>query len=167
MPDPDATSRGAAESDAEDVRLMQLVGSGDAAAFEKLIERHQGLVAGTVARMLGSNSDVEDIAQQVFIRVWKSASRYVPRAKFTTWLLKITRNLVFNELRRSKRHAHVPVQTDPQSEELPIKDAVDLAPDASLLEAELQRKIEEAILSLPESQRMALILRRYEELSYE
>jgi RNA polymerase sigma-70 factor, ECF subfamily len=153
--------------DAEDVRLMGLVGRGDTAAFEELIQRHQTLVAGTVARMLGSNSDVEDIAQQVFIRVWKSASRYVPRAKFTTWLLKITRNLVFNELRRFKRHAHVPMQTDPQSEELPIKDAVDLAPDASLLEAELQRKIEEAILSLPESQRMALILRRYEELSYE
>jgi RNA polymerase sigma-70 factor (ECF subfamily) len=99
--------------------------------------------------------------------VWRSASRYVPRAKFTTWLLKITRNLVFNELRRSKRHAYVPMQPDPEMEELPVKDAVDQAPDALLLEAELQRKIEEAILSLPESQRMALILRRYEDLSYE
>jgi RNA polymerase sigma-70 factor, ECF subfamily len=155
------------DDDAEDVRLMHLVSRSDTAAFEQLIERHQGLVAGTVARMLGSNSDVEDIAQQVFIRVWKSASRYVPRAKFTTWLLKITRNLVFNELRRSKRHAHVPMQPDPQSEELPVKDEVTQAPDASLLEAELQHKIEEEILSLPESQRIALILRRYEELSYE
>ena len=155
------------DDDAEDVRLMHLVSRGDTAAFEQLIERHQGLVAGTVARMLSSNSDVEDIAQQVFIRVWKSASRYVPRAKFTTWLLKITRNLVFNELRRSKRHAHVPMQPDPQCEELPVKDEVTQAPDASLLEAELQHKIEEAILSLPESQRIALILRRYEELSYE
>ena len=117
--------------------------------------------------MLGSNSDVDDIAQQVFIRVWRSADRYLPRAKFTTWLLKITRNLVFNELRRSKRHAYVPMQPDPEMEELPVKDAADQAPDALLLEAELQRKIEEAILSLPESQRMALILRRYEDLSYE
>ncbi len=158
---------GASTDDAEDVRLMGLVGHGDTAAFEHLIERHQTLVAGTVARMLGSNSDVEDIAQQVFIRVWKSASRYVPRAKFTTWLLKITRNLVFNELRRSKRHAHVSMQPDPQWEELPVKDEVTQAPDAFLLEVELQRKIEEAILSLPQSQRMALILRRYEELNYE
>ena len=108
---------GRSDEDAEDVRLMQLVSGGDTSAFEKLIERHQSLVAGTVARMLGSNSDVEDIAQQVFIRVWKSARRYVPRAKFTTWLLKITRNLVFNELRRSKRHALVPLQTDPGAEE--------------------------------------------------
>src|ERR1700757_916876 len=166
MPDPDATSGGAAESDAGDVRLMRLVGSGDAAAFEKLIERHQGLVAGTVARMLGSNSDVEDIAQQVFIRVWKSANRYVPRAKFTTWLLKITRNLVFNELRRSKRHAHVPIQADPEGKEIPLTEEAANAPDQTLLQTELQQKIEEAIQALPESQRMAVILRRYQDLSY-
>ena len=162
----DLKAAGASE-DAEDVRLMQLVSRGDTSAFEELIERHQSLVAGTVARMLGSNSDVEDIAQQVFIRVWKSARRYVPRAKFTTWLLKITRNLVFNELRRSKRHAHVPLQTDPDAEEFPLKDEKNPSPDASLLETELQQAIDDAITQLPESQRMALILRRYEQLSYE
>src|SRR5438309_11270099 len=124
---------GRSDEDAEDVRLMQLVSGGDTVAFEKLIERHQSLVVGTVARMLGSNSDVEDIAEQVFIRVWKSASRYVPRAKFTTWLLKITRNLVFNELRRAKRRAHAPLQTDAGTEDLPLKDDTNLAPDASLL----------------------------------
>jgi len=158
---------GRSDEDTEDVRLMQLVGGGDTSAFEQLIERHQALVAGTVARMLGSNSDAEDIAQQVFIRVWKSARRYVPRAKFTTWLLKITRNLVFNELRRSKRHAHIPLQSEPGAEEIPLKDETNSAPDASLLETELQRAIDEAIMQLPESQRMALVLRRYEQLSYE
>jgi RNA polymerase sigma-70 factor (ECF subfamily) len=158
---------GGAEDDKEDVRLMQLVSRGDMGAFEQLIERHQSLVAGTVARMLGSNSDVEDIAQQVFIRVWKSAGRYVPRAKFTTWLLKITRNLVFNELRRSKRHVHVPLQPESNAAEFLLKDEVNPAPDASLLETELQRAIEKAIMKLPETQRMAVILRRYEELSYE
>jgi RNA polymerase sigma-70 factor (ECF subfamily) len=155
------------EEDAEDVRLMGLVARGDTSAFEQVIERHQALVAGTAARMLGSNSDVEDIAQQVFIRVWKSARRYVPRAKFTTWLLKITRNLVFNELRRAKRRAQVPLQSEPGAEETPLKDETNPAPDASLLEDELQRAIEEAIMQLPESQRMALVLRRYEQLSYE
>ncbi len=140
----DRGNKGRSEDDADDVRLMRLIGRGETIALEELIEKHQALVAGTVARMLGSNSDVEDIAQQVFIRVWKSARRYVPRAKFTTWLLKITRNLVFNELRRAKRHAHVPLQ-----------------------QVELRRKIEEAILQLPEAQRMALVLRRYEQLSYD
>jgi RNA polymerase sigma-70 factor (ECF subfamily) len=163
----DPGNQGRSEEDAEDVRLMRLVSRGDTSAFEELIERHQALVAGTVARMLSSNSDVEDIAQQVFIRVWKSARRYVQRAKFTTWLLKITRNLVFNELRRTKRHAHVPLQSEPGAEDPPVKDETNLAPDASLLESELQRTIEEAILQLPETQRMALVLRRYEQLSYE
>jgi RNA polymerase sigma-70 factor (ECF subfamily) len=163
----DPGNQGRSEDDAKDVRLMRLVSGGDTSAFEELIKRHQALVAGTVARMLSSNSDVEDIAQQVFIRVWKSARRYVPRAKFTTWLLKITRNLVFNELRRTKRHAHVPLQSEPGAQDPPVKDETNLGPDASLLESELQRTIEEAILQLPETQRMALVLRRYEQLSYE
>ena len=163
----DRGNRGRSGDDADDVRLMRLVGRGDSGAFEELIEKHQALVAGTVARMLGSNSEVEDIAQQVFIRVWKSARRYVPRAKFTTWLLKITRNLVFNELRRTKRHAHVPLQSERGAEDPPLKDDLNLAPDASLLEAELQRTIEQAIFDLPEAQRMALVLRRYEQFSYE
>jgi RNA polymerase sigma-70 factor, ECF subfamily len=163
----DRANRGTTEEDADDVRLMQLVGRGDTRAFEELIEKHQALVAGTIGRMLGSNSDVEDIAQQVFIRVWKSARRYVPRAKFTTWLLKITRNLVFNELRRTKRRAQVPLQSEAGTDDPPLKDELNLAPDASFLEMELQRTIEEAILQLPDTQRMALVLRRYEQLSYE
>src|SRR6266705_146863 len=163
----DPGNQGRSDEDADDVRLMQLVGRGDTVAFEELVERHQALVAGTVARMLGSNSDVEDIAQQVFIRVWKSARRYVPRAKFTTWLLKITRNLVFNEMRRAKRHPHMPVQIEPQRGEIPLKDETTASPDATLLQAELQGAIENAITVLPEAQRMALVLRRYEELSYE
>ncbi len=153
--------------DAEDVRLMRLTGKGDTAAFEDLVERHQALVIGTVARMLGSNSEVEDIAQQVFLRVWRNAGRYVPRAKFTTWLLKITRNLVFNEIRRSKRRGHLPMQPGSVTDEIAIKDDTVQAPDASLLETELQEAIEKAVLELPSTQRMALILRRYEDHSYE
>jgi RNA polymerase sigma-70 factor (ECF subfamily) len=158
---------GKAGENAEDVRLMQLVSAGETDAFEELVGRHQRLVVGTVARMLGNNSEVEDIAQQVFVRVWKSAKRYVPRAKFTTWLLKITRNLVFNELRRRSRHAHMPLQLEPEEEERPMKDERAMAPDAALLEQELQRAIETAIAQLPETQRMAVVLRRYDDLSYE
>src|SRR5580700_1342315 len=144
MPRHSPQNPGRSESDAEDVQLMRLVGRGDTAAFEELIERHQSLVAGTVARMLGSNSDVEDISQQVFIRVWKSAGRYVARAKFTTWLLKITRNLVFNEMRRAKRHPHLPMQIEPEADEIPLKDEATATPDATLLQVELQAAIEKA-----------------------
>ena len=163
-PEPSPPAR--TEEDAEDIRLMGMVSAGDTGAFEQLVGRHQRLVVGTVSRMLGNNSEAEDISQQVFVRVWKNAKRYVPRAKFTTWLLKITRNLVFNELRRRSRHAHTPLQTESE-EERPIRDERAIAPDASLLERELREAIDAAIARLPEAQRMAVILRRYQELSYE
>src|ERR1700682_4090516 len=145
----ETASPGRTPEDAEDIRLMSLVSAGETAAFEQLVERHQRLVIGTGGRMLGAHSDAEDIAQQVFVRVWKNAKRYVPRAKFTTWLLKITRNLVFNELRRRSRHAQLPLQVESDEEERPIKDERATAPDASLLEQELQRVIEIAIAQLP------------------
>src|SRR5256714_13028857 len=150
----DARVPTSADDDAEDVRLMELVAGGDTMAFERLVERHQTLVAGTVARMLGSNADVEDIAQQVFIRVWRSAGRYVARAKFTTWLLKITRNLVFNEMRRTKRHPHVPVQMAPEAEKIQLKDETTATPNAALIETELQQAIGKAITLLPGTPRM-------------
>lgn len=157
----------AAESDAEDVRLMELSGRGDMSAFEQLVERHQSLVIGTIARMLGGR-DVEDIAQQVFVRAWRSAPRYVARAKFTTWLLKITRNLVFNELRRRKLRTWIPLMgADYDGNELPIADLDGRAPDTALLDREMERAVNDAIERLPKTQRLALVLRRYEELSYE
>ncbi|MBA2585208.1 MAG: sigma-70 family RNA polymerase sigma factor [Chthoniobacterales bacterium] len=167
MPEGNSSDSQLLQGDAEDVRLMRLVSGGDMPAFEKLVERHKTLVGGTVARMLGNTSDMEDIAQQVFLRVWKSAHRYVPRAKFTTWLLKITRNLVFNEMRRRKRHASSPLQSAVEGEELQIKDEAGPTPEAALLQRELQDAIDAAIAGLPKSQRMALVLRRYEEMSYE
>ena len=151
----------------DDAELMLRTGNGDTAAFEQLIERHQALVIGTVARMLGNNSDIEDVAQQVFIRVWKSATRYTPTAKFTTWLLTITRNLVFNEARRRKRHPGIRLDTHEGNESLSLPDQARSVPDEALLERELEAAIDRAILSLPERQRLALVLRRYEGKSYE
>ena len=167
MSEPEPSLPARTEEDAQDVRLMELVSAGDSGAFEQLVERHQRLVVGTVGRMLGNTSDAEDIAQHVFVRVWKSAKRYVPRATFTTWLLKITRNLVFNEQRRRSRHPQVPLQAEAEEEERPLRDENAVAPDAAMLEQELQQAIDAAIANLPETQRLAVILRRYEELSYE
>src|SRR4029077_5366549 len=153
--------------DIDDTALMAEVARGDTVAFERLIERHQALVIGTVGRMLGNNSEVEDVAQQVFIRVWKGAPRYRPTAKFTTWLLTITRNLVFNEARRRKRHPGDALDVHEGEEALALTDPARHVPDQELLEAELQEAIEKAIRALPEKQRMAVVLRRYEGKSYE
>jgi RNA polymerase sigma-70 factor (ECF subfamily) len=70
-------------------------------------------------------------------------------------------------MRRAKRHPHLPVQIEPEAEEMPLKDEATATPDATLLQVELKAQIEKAITLLPDTQRMALVLRRYEELSYE
>lgn len=150
-----------------DVELMLRVREGDMAAFESLVEIHQGAVIGTVAKMLGSASEAEDIAQQVFVRIWKSASRYEPQAKFTTWMFTITRNLVFNETRRRKRKPTVSVEEREEESHQVVEDMHTATPDAEMLHAELERAVDDAIQTLPEKQRMAVVLRRYEELPYE
>ena len=144
-----------------EIEWMARIRDGDMEAFRCLVEAHQARVVGTISKMLGSDAEAEDLAQQVFIRIWKSAPRYRPTAKFTTWLFRITRNLVFNELRR-KRHF-----VD-QADEMP-EPAVrrDQEPDKVLMEGELQSAIQNAIDQLPESQRLAIILRRYEGMAYE
>ena len=152
----------------EDIALMLEVRRGDEGAFEVLVERHQTLVIGTVAKMLGGDSDAEDIAQQVFVRVWQSASRYNPTAKFTTWLLTITRNLVFNEMRRRRRAWLVPLESDDPDHPTPEHaDHSTASASEQALHSELQEAVASAIAALPEAQRMALVLRRYEEMPYE
>ena len=144
-----------------EIGWMARIREGDMDAFRLLVETHQARVIGTISKMLGSDAESEDLAQQVFIRVWKSAPRYRPTAKFTTWLFRITRNLVFNELRRRR---HFVDQTEEISE---ATERAEKEPDQVLLEEELQLAIQDAINRLPESQRMAIILRRYEEMPYE
>ena len=160
-------TREALSADAQDVEWMRLAAAGDMEAFERLVESHQMRIIGTVAKMLGDDTDAEDIAQQVFLRVWKSAPRYQPTAKFTTWLFKITRNLVFNELRRRKRHPVKPLEKEQEEHHFQAVDLRTPAPDATMLDEEMQRAIQAAIDSLPEAQRMAIVLRRYEEMPYD
>jgi RNA polymerase sigma-70 factor (ECF subfamily) len=153
-------------SEPDDVELMRLAGGGDEGAFERLVERHQGLVIGTVARMLGGPEGAEDIAQQVFVKVWQSASRYRPEAKFTTWLLTIVRHLVFNETRRRRRGFFQPFENEDGS--IPdIRDETVIDAASQLSERELQEAVDDAIAALPEAQRMAIILRRFEGMPYE
>jgi len=180
MPEPRISSQHSSESNSTtsssseniskndvDVALMLRVGDGDEAAFEELIERHQQPVIGTVAKMLGNSSDAEDIAQQVFIRLWKSAPRYQPTAKFTTFLFTIARNLVFNESRRRSRKKEYSINEREDDFHLQTPDNQNASPDQGLLQAELQNSVEQAIAALPEKQRMAVILRRYEGMPYD
>jgi len=150
-----------------DVGLMLRVREGDNEAFELLVELHQSAVIGTVAKMLGGASEAEDIAQQVFIRIWKSAKRYQPQAKFTTWMFTITRNLVFNETRRRKRKPTVSVEEREEESHQQVEDVHSTTPDQDVLHSELERAVDDEIQALPDKQRLAVVLRRYEEMPYD
>ena len=154
--------------DQENVSLMLRVKEGDIKAFEQLVELHQGIMIGAAARMLGNLDDAHDIAQQVFIRVWKSAPRYEPSAKFTTWLFTIMRNLVFNETRRRTRRKEVPLENE--NDDDPPRQYADLTsagPDHLTQQDELEKALDQAIAALPEKQRLAVVLRRHEDMPYE
>ncbi|GAB4168718.1 MAG: sigma-70 family RNA polymerase sigma factor [Terrimicrobiaceae bacterium] len=151
----------------DDVELMLRARDGDLVAFEQVVRIHQHAVFGTAAKMLGSESDAEDIAQMVFVRAWKSAHRYVPTAKVSTWLMTITRNLVFNECRRRKTARLTPLEAAEDHHHIRIADPSQRPADQLAHEAELVAAVDAAIAALPEKARMAVILRRYEEKSYE
>ena len=150
-----------------DHALMERISRGDHEAFRQLVERHQSMVIGTVSKMLSNSSDSEDISQQVFLRVWRNAKRYRPDAKFTTYLFTITRNLVFNETRRRSRKKEVSSDEREEHSNLTIAAPHEHRPDSELLQTELELAVDKAIASLPEVQRMAVVLRRYDHLSYE
>lgn len=153
-----------------DAELMSRVKRGDREAFALLMDRHARAVWNLVARTLHDPTEAEDITQAVFVQVWKSAPRYQPTAPFRTWLFTIARNLCLNELRRRARHPAEPLETKPTESETPTQPPPDHTvppPTESLLHAELEQKIEEALADLPENQRTAILLCRQGDWSYE
>lgn len=170
---PDRTSphpladAGDSSSDDVNVRLMLRVKEGDTRAFEQLVEMHQRTVIGTVTRMLNNIDDAHDVAQQVFVRVWRSAPRYEPSAKFTTWLFTIMRNLVFNEMRRRGRKREVSMEERQEENHREPVNPGRTNPDTVVEQSELEGAIDRAIQDLPEKQRMAVLLRRDVDMPYE
>jgi RNA polymerase sigma-70 factor (ECF subfamily) len=153
-----------------DADLMLRVKHGDMAAFTQLVERWKQPVTNLVARTIRDENEAEDIAQNVFIQVHKSAARYEVSAKFTTWLFTIARNLCLNEIRRRSRHPTDPLDAPAfadSDEPRQFPDGKTFAPDQAAVHGELADKIEEALASLPENQRTAILLFQKQDLSYE
>ncbi len=122
-------------------------------------------------RMLRDATEAEDLAQVVFLQVYKSAHRYEVASKFSTWMFTIARNLCLNEIRRRSRHPADSLEsTQTEHEQHPARQFEDVktcSPPDNLLRGELEQKVEEALAELPENQRTAILLCRAEELSYE
>ncbi|MGZ3558521.1 MAG: RNA polymerase sigma factor [Thermodesulfobacteriota bacterium] len=150
--------------------LMAKIAKGDEDAFEILVNRHQTSILNLVYRFVGDRTQAKDLAQEVFVRVWQSAKTYEPKAKFTTWIYRITTNLCFNELKSSRRRKWFSFNRSDEDGEHTFEETLsDSAPSAEdlLLEKERSRQISDALQSLSENQRMAMVLKRYDDLSYQ
>lgn len=154
-----------------DAALMLRVKQGDAQAFAELVDKYKQPVVNLVGRMLHDPTEAEDVAQNVFVQVYKSAPRYQVASRFSTWLFTIARNLCLNEIRRRARHPADSIDVPhPEQEGQPARQFEDKgasSPPDALLQQELERKVQEALEALPENQRAAILLCRQGELSYE
>ena len=150
--------------------LMIRVAEGDENAFEALVLRHQTSVLNLIYRFIGDRTQAKDLSQEVFLRVWQAAKNYEAKAKFTTWVYRIASNLCLNELKSARRRKWFPFHRSDGDRENAIEETLsDGSPTAEdlLLAKERTRKISEALQSLPANQRMALILKRYDDFSYQ
>ena len=151
-----------------DVELMvRFAERGDRAAFDELIERHHRSVIHTIARLVGDAATAEDLAQEVFLNIFRAGPTYEPRAEFRTWLFRIVRNVCYSEFRRQSRHPVFLEGSDEEGSALDVADEHAADPFEKLQKDERGRLVRAAIEKLPPAQRLALILRRYEGMSYE
>src|ERR1041384_2569052 len=145
-----------------DAALMLRVREGDREAFAELVEKYKQPVMNLAYRTLRDATEAEDVAQNVFLQVYKSAHRYEVSAKFSTWLFTIARNLCLNEIRRRSRHPADSLDiTHPDDDDQPLRQYEDTkltAPPDALLRGELVEKVEQALSELPEHQRTAILL---------
>src|SRR5688572_24155962 len=143
-----------------DVRLMLQVRDNDAQAFEELMLRYQNRLLSLLAHQVGQRDLAEDLTQEVFLRVYRARKRYVPGAKFSTWLFTIAGNVASNALRSKARRREVnlaPSNADTGSHSLEAVAASGLMPTRQLDRAELRAAVQQAISSLNERQRMAVL----------
>jgi RNA polymerase sigma-70 factor (ECF subfamily) len=154
-----------------DIKLMLQVRDDVQGAFEVLVGRYQHRVLGVMAHMVGNLEEAEDLTQDVFLRIYRARKGYRPRAKFSTWLFTIVNNLALNHLRGKKRRPTVGFGHDhsdsagvrPGEEIVPARDGT---PSAQMRQAELSEIVGEALDGLGEDQKIAVLLSKFEEMSY-
>jgi RNA polymerase sigma-70 factor (ECF subfamily) len=154
-----------------DIRLMLRVRADEPGAFEELVENYQHRLVAVMHHLIGSNEEAEDLAQEVFLRVYRARKKYRPRSKFSTWLFTIANNLALNALRSRQRKPVVPLNLR-DSGPLGIRPAEQLvrdkggAPSQHVQQQELVAVIQQALGRLNERQRMAVVLNKFEDMGY-
>jgi len=154
-----------------DVELMLAVQRGDREAFQQLFEKHIGAIVGFATQFVGNRARAEELAQDVFLQIYRTRSRYVPRARFTTWLYRMVTNACLSEVRRPDHRARVQSIDQPAiqsghdtgpSVEVPTRSTED-----DLLDREALERTRAVLAELPPQQRAALLLARVEGFAYE
>jgi RNA polymerase sigma-70 factor, ECF subfamily len=156
-----------------DVQLMLDVKAGDEQSFELLLQRYRRPLVNFLYRMVRAREEAEDLAQEVFLRVYRARKDYVPSAKFTTWLFRIATNLALNSVRdnryqRMEVSLDAPVTVDAEDGDEKVLDIAEKNPNIEqhLVEEARKKMIRHAIDKLPEKQRAAVLLHKYQELDY-
>lgn len=154
-----------------DVRLMLRVRDGDDTAFAELVERYQHRLLGILAHLTGRTDEAEDLAQEVFLRVYRARKEYHPQAKFSTWLFTIANNVALNSMRR--RHRKPAMQFEPNDSQPVARPEENLVadknppPEHGVHHQELAGVVQQALTQLNERQRLAVVLNKFEDMSYD
>jgi len=154
-----------------DIRLMLRVRDDDASAFAELVERFQHRLVGVMHHLVGNADEAEDLAQEVFLRIYRTRKKYTPKAKFSTWLFTIANNLALNALRDRQRRPVLPLEVrdsgplGPRPTEA-LAPTRDEPPTHNLQQQELADVIRQALDGLNERQRMAIVLNKFEDMNY-
>jgi len=154
-----------------DIRLMLQVRDDDNGAFEMLVERFQHRLVAVMHHVVGNAEEAEDLAQEVFLRVYRARKKYRPRSKFSTWLFTIANNLALNCLRSRQRKPVVPLAVHdsgplgPRPAEQLVHDRGG-GPTHRLQQEELAAIIRQALEGLNERQRVAVVLNKFEDMNY-
>ena len=158
---------GAAATLDYDAELMLRVKEGDSVSFDLLLGKHRAAVVHFLYRLVQEQAVAEELAQEVFLRVYRSRASYEPTAKFTTWLYRIAMHLALNWLRDCKGERGQE-RLDDGSPDLPARQIPDRKPSVEqhmLREVKLE-EVRRAVAALPESQRAAVLMHKYDEMSY-
>src|SRR5579863_5119611 len=152
-----------------DVQLMLDVKAGDEASFDFLLQKYRMPLVNFLYRMVRDRATAEDLAQEVFLRVYRARKQYTPSAKFTTWLFRIATNLALNSVRDNRyRKLETSLDAPAEDDSAPMMElrSPDMRIDEHLMERARAEIIRRAILTLPEKQRAAVLLHKYEEMDY-
>jgi RNA polymerase sigma-70 factor (ECF subfamily) len=153
-----------------DAEIMQRAGAGDDAALDFLIAKYRRPIVGFMYRMVHNQAIAEELAQEVFLRVYRARASYRAEARFTTWLYRIAANMAINHARDTKyERASSSVYLDETDETTGTKpDVADTRPlaEQGMLRQEQMRRIRQQVMALPERQRMAVIMHKFQDMDY-